>query len=331
MNSLTQNHYLGVHSLSPQLVLVKQTSLSEEYISKNGSQKVIHVVVKNSPFGLTFGFTGPSSQSPYVNALTDLHNYNVDIKLLYDSELDKEVDFLKISPLQVKSTLNQTGTKLTLEVRIKVLTSHMENSLFRVGVIVSDQMTKQGSYTIFSEAIKVISKSDQIKKKKTSRKKRNFNDLLSDTLVQIETKQMEHAKILETLCDNNHSFLESTMKAYPPKLPPPPPDFQTAFKDFLRSYITLSKEDKVVKIRKLAGSQNTHDMVELMDLFWAEGLSRDIRESHQPRHTDVKHGHVDHVEVGPCTCEDCPYKKELHRIENFYDDIFYTGTHVKYE
>lgn len=26
-----------------------------------------------------------------------------------------------------------------------------------------------------------------------------------------------------------------------------------------------------------------------------------------------------------CQCEDCPYKKELSRIENFYDDIFSTG------
>lgn len=154
----------------PILALVKQTSLCEETLTTNQKTRPLHIIVKNSPFCVTFAFITPNGQPVNVVGnqpfLYDLHQYLLEVKLLYDGDSTKEVDYVKSTPIQSKSTLHQSGTKLTLEVRIKVLTSHMENSLFRVGVFAIDQATKQVVFTATSEAIKVISKSDQVKKNK---------------------------------------------------------------------------------------------------------------------------------------------------------------------
>src|SRR5438045_3864813 len=69
----------------PQLVLFKQTSLCEEYVpSKNGGQKTLHTVVKNSPFTISFGFDTNAKQ-------IDLNKYTIEVSLHYDAENFKEV------------------------------------------------------------------------------------------------------------------------------------------------------------------------------------------------------------------------------------------------
>jgi len=98
------------------------------------------------------------------------------VVLYYDSEPLKEVDFVKLKPFQFKPTINQNGSKITLEVRIKVLTSQLEDMLFRVGVVVNDSTNSKVLTSAMSEPVKVISKSDQVKKKKVSKKKRTAHD-----------------------------------------------------------------------------------------------------------------------------------------------------------
>jgi len=56
---------------------------------------------------------------------------------------------------------------------------------------------------------------------------------------------------------------------------------------------------------------------ELHDLFWAEGLQRalgDLSEQDE-RVASVKRDVV-------CDCPDCPHKKELERVEDFYREVF---------
>jgi hypothetical protein len=141
---------------STRLWLLKQTSLCEDADIKSKTGKSVHIVVKNSPFSLTF--------SPQ-NENVDLRKYNLDVKLLYDAYAEKEVDFVKEKPIGYKVSLNQAGNKLTVEVRIKVLTSQLEDMLFKVGVYGTDPTTSKQYFLGASEAIRVISKSDQVKKK----------------------------------------------------------------------------------------------------------------------------------------------------------------------
>jgi hypothetical protein len=198
------------HSISttdyPQLVLLKQTSLCEEFVPSKNGHKTLHTVVKNSPFTVSFGFE--SNAKPM-----DLNKYNLDVSLHYDSENNKEVDYLKNKPIVVKPTVNPTGTKLSVEVRIKVLTSQLEDSLFVVIVRVSDPFSNEIVAKCLSDSIKVISKSDQVKKPKINQKKRNITDALGEYLSQIESTSHEQAKLLNSLCSNNVPLIEDVKMA----------------------------------------------------------------------------------------------------------------------
>jgi len=327
-----QNHF-------PSLLLLKQTSLAEDTVTKNGVQKNVHVVVKNSPFCVTFGFN-PSSSSSSSSALPDgvvnLHKYNLEVKLLYDSDAAKEVDFVKDKPFQNKSTINQSGNKITLEVRIKVLTSQLEDMLFRVAVFVYDSESNDLIFTVHSDPVKVISKSDQVKKKKSTsgsssssssfsapggvtssppdsssadplaifanattgsgKNKRNIADLLSDSLSQIEATTVEHADALEKICENNDILLLERLQALEQgscgsegtsekSKCPPPPDFASALKEFLYLYGSLgdvqTKRMRVSRLISTTADTQFTNFAELLDLLWAEGLSRDITEAPQ--------------------------------------------------
>lgn len=57
-----------------------------------------------------------------------------------------------------------------------------------------------------------------------------------------------------------------------------PPDFQTSFKEFMQCYNKLAPEQKRQKVSKVIGDNpdSSSSFAELLDLFWAEGLSREI-------------------------------------------------------
>jgi len=326
----------------PQLILLKQTSLCEDTLQANGKPKVVHIVVKNSPFCVTFGFA--SLITAQYHQTLDLHNYHCEVKLLYDDDSmnNKEVDFVKSKPLQVKSTLNQSGNKLTLEARIKVLTSQLEDMLFKVGVSVCDPQTKQEILVAYSEAIKVISKSDQVKKKKSSsssnKKKRNWNESFSENLSQIEEKTTEANNFLAPLCEGNEilsallfsgpfsssitSLSSTATNIINNHERASVPSFPEAFKDFMAAYNNIPPVEKTGKIQKVLSTGSISGFAEILDLFWAEGLAREI--GHQRTQVNVNNNSLvkDNFMDSNCKCESCPHKKELVRIENFYEDIF---------
>lgn len=213
--SETMTSLFSAQNMFPSLCLTKQTSLCEDTVTtKHGLEKNAHVVVKNSPFCVTFGFSAPTNNpsSLFKNVVLDFHKYTVDVKLLYDADLEKEVDFLSEKPFQYKPTINQSGTKLTLEVRIKVLTSQLEHMLFKVGLKLFDPHSNQLMFEATSDPIKVISKSDQVKKKKVPRKKASSVHELGDFLMQIEQRQEEYNALLEKIADTNQIFLQETVK-----------------------------------------------------------------------------------------------------------------------
>jgi len=103
-----------------------------------------------------------------VAANVCLTDCNLEVKLLYDfdhmHEEKQEVNFVKNAPLDAKINLNDTGDRAKIEVKIKVLTSQHEDSLFRVRILATDPMTKL-PFDLFTHPIKVISKMNQMKKK----------------------------------------------------------------------------------------------------------------------------------------------------------------------
>ncbi|KAL6042762.1 Hydrocephalus-inducing protein [Balamuthia mandrillaris] len=222
----------------PRLTVVEQNSLSETTFTRNGKEETLHIVVKNSPFviGLRLDndLVPPSSHfrdllQPYLRASTaataggkggsssaahhdpladrvDLGRVTFDCALLYDSEdpfatPESEVDFVSKKPFHFKVEVVEDGRRANLEVRLKVLSSQHEDMFFRVKFIALDPLTKQQiapSFVAFSAPIKVISKPEQLKKRKPSKKK-TLNDFLIETLTRIEKQQNDQQKLLDVL------------------------------------------------------------------------------------------------------------------------------------
>lgn len=102
-------------------------------------------------------------------------------------------------------------------------------------------------------------------------------------------------------------------------------DFEAAFALMMSAYDTMTAEQRAEKIRNVIRQQQiTRDSVsEIHDLFYAEGLQRAL--SDDPNGDSIMLepvGRHAHTTSEACTCEDCPHKKELARIENFYREVF---------
>lgn len=123
------------------LVLLRQNSLSIEQVYKNGISKKVHVVVKNHPFLIQVGLVS----SVWEGQKLDLNRYTMDARLVYDNDSLKEVGFVKLKPIEFKAHVSDRGDQATIEIRPKVLTSQLEDMLFRVMILALDQTTKKPS------------------------------------------------------------------------------------------------------------------------------------------------------------------------------------------
>jgi len=98
-----------------------------------------------------------------------------------------------------------------IEVRLKVLSSQHEDMFFRVKFIALDPIGKQevaASLMVLSAPIKVISKPEQLKKRRPS-KKRTLNDALIDSLNRIERRQNDQQKLIDRLAEGEFEDVPS--------------------------------------------------------------------------------------------------------------------------
>jgi len=136
------------------LSIVRQTSLLEETVLKNDVTKVIHNVVKNSPFTITIVATQPF----------DFTNAQITARLLYDTDdVDKEVPYLEKRPLDYFSRPKEN--ELVMEFRIHVLSSYHEGSLFKIRIDIVDP-NQNRTYTLYSQSIRSVSKPEPLLRKK---------------------------------------------------------------------------------------------------------------------------------------------------------------------
>jgi len=329
-----QNHFAPV---TPHLTITNQKSHSEEVISKNGIQKTIHIVVKNSPFHIQVGL------SNYNACKLDFNQIAFEAFLLYDCEGDKEVDFVKVKPMEFKSVASEDGRLLDTELRIKVLTSQHEDMLFKIRIAGSNPLTHEEipGLSIISGPIKVISKPEQLKKKQPS-KKRTLTDLLVDTVGRIEKKQEEQQKLIEKLILQQTeqaqvvgekkqkletvSWEDLNLDSIPSDKREKSLDFEDTFVNLIKAYNGMKAEEKPETIRKLIRNSSTRDterLSELLDLFWTEGLQKELGGRTSARDRSMA-AHA-HMKEDGCNCVDCPHKLELERIDEFYKEFLSSG------
>lgn len=93
---------------------------------------------------------------------------NLHVDLVYAPNKTKvEVEALKKEPVEWQTVVDPDPDFVKLSIRIKVLSSQVQNSLFRLHITASDsaaETTLEG----FSDPIKVVSKPDQIRKKRAA-------------------------------------------------------------------------------------------------------------------------------------------------------------------
>jgi len=321
--SVPVGNFSGSYAVAnPQIAILKYKSHSEETLSKNGVQKIIHVVVKNSPFLLKLGFVG-------ANSAFDLNQVTFEATLFYDCDESKEVDYVKVKPFEFKAQANEEGGEVDVEIRIKVLTSQHEDMLFKIKIVGYHPNTRIPipGLTLFSSPVKVISKPEQLKKKAPG-KKRTLTEMLMETVVRIEKKQEEQQKLLEKLMtepqpaatrakvaqEDLSSLLDLEVpEVVPSKEEAKPLSLEQVFSNMISAYNSLKHEERAEGIRRLvrtSAPQDRERLSELLDLFWEEGLQKDVSRSS--------------TGVG-CACGTCPHKAELERIDLFYREFLSSG------
>lgn len=185
----------------------------------------MHVVVKNQPFLVQVGM---SSNSSLEAQAFDFKKASLEARLLYDCDQLKEVDFVKLKPLEYKCHASDfdRGDQITVELKLKVLSSQLEDMFFRIRFTALHPVTKQPvpSLTVVSEPIKVVSKPDQVRKKKSSssvssqpppttsqnsaptpsaveKRKRTAEEMVVECLSRIENKFMQQKALIAKVAD----------------------------------------------------------------------------------------------------------------------------------
>lgn len=179
-------------------LLVTHVDLQEKSVAKGGRQRKVLSAVKNAPFAVKVALR-PSA----TGGVRSLQQVALDLVLFYDGHEEgdyKAVDFVKEKPLQWKVSKDSSPLQASLLVRLKVLTSHHEGSLFRVGVVALDRDT--GFPTVpplraFSAPIKVISKIEPHVKRNVTRK-RMLNDMLVELVTKIDRQQEANDSLLRS-------------------------------------------------------------------------------------------------------------------------------------
>jgi len=314
--------------------LTSQTSLASEE-AENGQGKV-HSIVKNAPFVLVF--TAPDNKT--------FDNFEIKPKLVYESNNGKEVGYIKENPLLTKINVSKTGETLTINVKINVLTSQQENSLFQVCVELHQK--NKVKYTLFSEPVRVISKSDQVKKDKTKipkpktqTPKKRVNVDISSQLDEFVDLQTEQSHLLEIVMNNNMNLINilkernidlnnnnnNSIPNLVEREDSKPLPFGDALSNLLKSYSKLSNSESKVKMRKLCINDplRVTAFSEIYDFMSSNLQNRESKVFDLP---ERKEGSSNTTTANMiCDCENCPHRKEIQRIENYYDEILFVDNH----
>jgi len=277
--------------------------------------------------------------------IVDFNRCPLEARLLYDCDDLKEVGFVKSKPMEYKCHVNEKGDQVTVELRVKVLTSQLEDSHFRIKFVAVEQSSKENIESIcaISESIKVVSKPEQVKKKKPladisqPKKKRNINDVLVDTLVRIEStclqqqqsiakvieqqeiQQMHNNALIQSLFATSLGSMNCEKLSDSGKLKKETPnEFEVAFQKFVEAYNKIQTDERPEKIRRLirtSPTKETHKFTELLELFGAEGV-----------HVDASTKHKKPLDNSDCCCAECPHKRELEKIDDFYNEFLSSPT-----
>eukprot|EP01130_Rhizamoeba_saxonica_P003055 TRINITY_DN1325_c0_g1_i5.p1 TRINITY_DN1325_c0_g1~~TRINITY_DN1325_c0_g1_i5.p1 ORF type:complete len:368 (+),score=66.63 TRINITY_DN1325_c0_g1_i5:433-1536(+) len=346
-----QCHFFPFKQRKPQLDKTKknktmsielvQNSQYIEKISKNGENISVHYVVKNSPFNLI----AKVKDNEYNFA-----SNKISCELLYDLPGNKNVEFISKKPIEFVANPTPTGHECNIEVRVKVLTTQCEGSLFliRVRVHASDGSYIEG----ITDSIKAVSKPEQIRrkialrdgtdiKKNTRRKKRTRSDELIESLQSIQYVQNKQSEVLNSLCqylgnmnpsgfplmNNANVSLNVSQNVQSTNS-----DTRPAFT--IDNSITIDHKVQPTMSYYQVPQKETEDPLQVAYQNLVNAYNQvdpaerplKMRKIFQDDTSSIKEeltkSFASNVEpVDSCYCPTCPARKELDQINNFYMDF----------
>ncbi|EFA82736.1 putative transcriptional regulator [Heterostelium album PN500] len=182
--------------------------------------KQVHVVVKNTPFGITIKSNDPTR--------VNFHNYVVKSTLLYDCDPPKPVDFIHQEPLQYVATVNEEGDEVVVDIKMSILSSQHQGSLFIVVLHITHSTAPTPSNSepistimahlnnnaltstslhqmcVISHPIRIVSKVDHVKKEGVPiLKKKTFHEILTDKLKKLQKSQEGQSKWIKNLYEQH--------------------------------------------------------------------------------------------------------------------------------
>jgi len=262
-----------------------------------------------------------------------------------------------VKPIDFKATPSSDGNQLECELRIKVLTSHHEDLLFKIKIQGYDPTTKEeiSGIMIYTFPIKVISKPEQLKKRPPS-KKRTLTDMLVETITRIERKQDEQQlfieKVLSTQAQQSCQPTTPYCSNLPSKEVAPNKklrrdlfwetmtdpdaailcekeekkekgkeihDFELAFHTVLKAYNSMTPDEKPETIRRIVRNSTSRETERLSELLDLF-WNQGLLKEHPMEKLSFNFGGND-----GCHCVDCPHRVELSRIDDFYQEFLQTG------
>jgi len=309
----------------------KQESLATDKFSKNGRTLDLHIVAKNIAFVINVG------------AVFDLNQSPPSAKLIYDYdrvEDEKEVEALKSAPMEYTAHVDETGLKAAVEAKIAVLSSQHEGAFFRLKFSVVDPMS--GAMIVeYSQPIKVISKRNQVKKMMERKlqkplitpdavivktplatpvsPKRPATGDFEDVLYRLELQQREQTKMLQQLLTTNPQPIKQQITIPDPE----DMDFETAFALFLKAYKKVPQQERAKKIRKVlktAGETSIDNLTEFVGMY-SLPHSNGITPAEEYFLNNLQMLDLPNCSDQSCKCQECPHKKQLSRLDDFYNDF----------
>eukprot|EP00211_Chloroparvula_japonica_P005870 CAMPEP_0119120956 /NCGR_PEP_ID=MMETSP1310-20130426/1784_1 /TAXON_ID=464262 /ORGANISM="Genus nov. species nov., Strain RCC2339" /LENGTH=357 /DNA_ID=CAMNT_0007110479 /DNA_START=71 /DNA_END=1144 /DNA_ORIENTATION=+ len=296
--------------MSPSLMITKQESLATQEVARDGVHRKVCVNVKNMPFALDLSVVNnfPQTSSKFIN----FRRCSVEASVCYDARdpaEGKKVELVSSKkPVTYKFQVSDKNVdEGSLEVRMLVLTSQHEDSLFRLHVRVLDSHQELVLSTI-SEAIKVVSKPDQVRRIRGEKvqssgkgKKRTHSDMVGDTLSRIEEAQRRQEQLLLRLLggrdvgdgadDTMEEDTDCGEESGPPPAPAvtepprqagatdgelslvPLPSFDKTLALALKQFAAIPSDERPNKIRRVLQSSTmdaVRSMTELCDIVTAE-------------------------------------------------------------
>jgi hypothetical protein len=154
--------------------------------------------------------------------LEQLQKLRMNINLVYAPDRSKvEFEALKKEPVE---WLSEVGDDcLLLQIRVKILSSQVQNTLFRLHIEALDA-AGEAIYSGYTEPIKVVSKPDQIRKKRAAvgepeadvptAKRRARGEEILEHILQARDTQEKNLQLIEALVHTSDAHAPSIQDAF---------------------------------------------------------------------------------------------------------------------